>query len=207
MKVNKETVRLGEIKFYLAQAKADFEQQGGIDIWETDFEGKTAEEVAKERTMDSIIWLKILKNKASEMGLKLTTEEREKINIQANQILENIDEEQVQKFGLTNKDLAMMIEESILSERVFREVTKGFTVDEKEFEEFYQNFNQDKEEVKLSEKELEEDKEKLREYYIELRKAEVFQQQYEEWKQRADIEIDEKRWKEISIHDEGEGRK
>jgi len=140
MKVNEDLVGINEVKFYLTQIQTDFERQGGKDIWETDFGGKTAEEVAKERTLDSIIWLKILKSKAVDMGLTLTEDEENRIETQAEQMLEQMDKQDVQQFGLSKKMLGSMIRESVLSERVFNEVTKDFTPEEVAAEQFYQDF-------------------------------------------------------------------
>ncbi len=312
MKINGDSVSLSEVKFYLAQVQSDFERQGGSDIWETDFGGQTAEEVAKERTLDSLIWLKILKNKAAEMGLTLTTEEEELIKNQSEQIFTQMDQETIQQLGLTKPMLENMFKESMLSERVYLEVTKDFEPEETESEEFYQSFygedpdplrkvrvrhillqtheldenynliplSEEKQEkakekaeealkkaksgedfvklveeysedpgskdtggeytftkydsfepafveaafalqpggiselvptsygyhiIKLEEQieptkeEIDQNKEQIKEYYKEMKKQEVFQGQYEEWKKQADIELDEKLWGQVHI--------
>ena len=52
VKINDEAVSKEEFNIYLFETQKSFEQFGGTDIWDTDFDGKSAEDVAKVAGID-----------------------------------------------------------------------------------------------------------------------------------------------------------
>ena len=62
--VNDEAVSVEEFNIYLYETQKSFEQLGGTDIWETDFDGRKAESVAKDNTFNTVVMVKIAAQKA-----------------------------------------------------------------------------------------------------------------------------------------------
>lgn len=130
MTVENEPIQLNELTFYLRQIEQDFESFGGKDIWQTDFDGRAASEVAKERAVDSLFRIKVLCKKSKEMGILLTEEEERQIEEQAYQIFQNIDEKQKEELNLSKALMIKITREGYLAEKVYNEVTKDFVPNE-----------------------------------------------------------------------------
>lgn len=203
--INGEKISIGEFKVYLVEMQANFEQTGGADIWDTDFEGKTAEEVAKEGTLNSIIYIKVSAQRAREIGLKLTQEEMEQAKQKANAYINDMDKKDFERLEITDKQLIQMMEENALFNKIYLETTKGFELSEKDFEDFFElqkaewMKQRESEEQKVTDKEIEQYKEMVREYYKTLKQSDIFDQEYEKWQSSAIIEKNESVWAEIHI--------
>lgn len=116
--VNNKPVMVKEARFYLALAEVEFESTGGEDIWETPFDGRSAEEVAKERAIESVVKAKILGQKAEKENLVLNEAQEAQVQSQAEVIIANIGEEKLQSIGVTNEDVETLLKESYLGSLV-----------------------------------------------------------------------------------------
>lgn len=103
--VNGEPISLKEAKFYLALVTRDFEAKGGQDIWETPFDGRTAEEVAKERAMESAIKSKLLAQKADDAGIDLSEDQNKQVDEQVEIIVSDLGEAELEALEITRKDV------------------------------------------------------------------------------------------------------
>lgn len=79
LKINDKAVLEAEYMLYLDEAADNFETIGGKDIWDTDFDGVSAEDTAKEMALNSLLTIKISALKADEYGFELTAEELESV--------------------------------------------------------------------------------------------------------------------------------
>ena len=77
-KIGDTVITEEEYNVYLNEAAVNFEVIGGSDIWNTDFDGKTAEQTAKETALNSLLTVKISALKFDEYGYSLTEEELKK---------------------------------------------------------------------------------------------------------------------------------
>ena len=77
-KIGDRVITAEEYNVYLNEAAVNFEVIGGSDIWNTDFDGKTAEQTAKETALNSLLTVKISALKFDEYGYSLTEEELKK---------------------------------------------------------------------------------------------------------------------------------
>lgn len=135
--INDEKLSVEEFRVYLWRIKQVYQSIGQEDIWETKFDGKPAEEVAKERALDSVKSIKLQVQEAKKMKISLTDEEKEQINVQADLLKSQIGEEEMNNMGIFDATIAKVTEENILSQKLYSEVTKGFVGNEEEFEEFF----------------------------------------------------------------------
>lgn len=73
---------------YLWSAQQFFEQISGPAIWEIDLEGRKTEDIAKERALESATLSVVTQQKAEELGIKLTKEEKKEARKNAEQFAE-----------------------------------------------------------------------------------------------------------------------
>ena len=66
IKIDGKSVSRMEYLIYLKETVQNYELIGGDDIWDTDFDGRTAEDVAKESAFNSLVAVKIAIEKADE---------------------------------------------------------------------------------------------------------------------------------------------
>jgi len=65
--------------FYLRETVQNFEYIGGEDIWETDFDGRSAEDVAKENAFNSVVAVKLAVENGENIELGENDESRAEI--------------------------------------------------------------------------------------------------------------------------------
>lgn len=139
LKINKEYINKDEFLLYLNEQQRIFEEVGGVDIWETDFDGISAKDVAKNNTINSIVFLKSVVYNAEKLGIYLTQDEINYCRQEAKILQENI--------NYINQDVQIsldicekFIRESIIEEKVYNYITDSFIVDEKDFEKYFDNY-------------------------------------------------------------------
>ena len=75
--INGEYLAEDIYRAYLFSVKMEIEQGFGPGVWDMEVEGETMENMAKERALESAVQTVVASQKAKEMKLKLTTEEKE----------------------------------------------------------------------------------------------------------------------------------
>lgn len=123
--VGDQAVSEAEVMVYILQTYNDFIAHGGDDVWSIqDFSGgKSAAQVAKQGAMDNIIRVKVLVDKARELGMALSDDEEEAILSEAGNYFSSmldsyaskyeITEETVQNVFMENR-LAALVEEATM---------------------------------------------------------------------------------------------
>jgi parvulin-like peptidyl-prolyl isomerase len=135
--INDQKVGVDEFNLYLWSVQQSFEAMDK-DIWDTDFgDGKTAEEVAKERALDSITAVKVKLQEAEKLGVSLTDEEKKQAKEQAATLIAQMGEEKAKEMGIDEKLIIKIMEENTIGYKMYEEVTKDFALDEEGFEKYY----------------------------------------------------------------------
>lgn len=142
LKINDKPVSKGEFMVYLNEAKTNFESVGGTDIWETDFEGMTAEDVAKNRAVDALELVKISADKAEEFQVSLSDEEKEQAKEQAKTKFDNLGE-YAKEAGITLSDVENVMNEQMLYSKVYNKVTDDFEASEADFNAYFETVKSD----------------------------------------------------------------
>lgn len=128
--VNGESILMREALFYLRMTEMEFEAQGGKDIWDTPFDGRSAEEVAKERALESVIKATLLNQKAVEAGTTLPEEHLKDVEEQTLNVIEAVGEDAINDMGLTEEEVKELVKESMLG--IYSLYQIEFLVDEEE---------------------------------------------------------------------------
>ena len=99
VKINDTEVSKEEFNVYLYETQRSFEQLGGEDIWETDFDGKSAESVAKDSTLATVTLVKLSAERAEKNGISLSAEEAEGAAEEADAIYDSLTDEEREAIG------------------------------------------------------------------------------------------------------------
>lgn len=133
-KVNGQEVKLNEFKIYLKIVKKEFERKAGISspsdikkMWTEPVEGSDPAERAKQQALDMIINIKLVEQRAKELGIKLTDAE---VNLLKEKIkLENT----ANSFGISEGDFLIFAKSLALREKLANSLTQNIDVSDQEF--------------------------------------------------------------------------
>ena len=135
--INGEALAEDTYRAYLFSVKMEIEQGFGPAIWEMEMEGDSMENIAKERALESAVAMLVTSQKAKEMKLKLTSEEKEEAKSIAADYVQQLKEPLAEE-GITEETMRGMMEGIIMSQKVLEELAHKFTPSEdtQEFESF-----------------------------------------------------------------------
>lgn len=137
--INGEPVSTAEFMLYFFEAQEYFAYIGGEEIWDTDFDGQSAEEVAKERAMNTVKTVKLTAAHAEDFGVSLTEDDKKAALDQAQTLYDSLSEAERAYIGLSLEEITAIMEENVLYESTYGAIAAGYTLDEADFEAFYEN--------------------------------------------------------------------
>lgn len=135
--INGSRISRGEYMVYLHEQKKSFEERGGVDIWEADFDGTSAQEVAKQNAINSITLVKAALAQAKDLNVELGSEDMDEIDTESQELYEDIGEDKAESMGVTLEDIEGIIEESHIQQKVYDLVTEGVEINEADFEAYF----------------------------------------------------------------------
>ena len=191
VKINDKTVSREEFNIYLYETQKSFESLGGEDIWETDFDGRSAETVAKENTLSTLTFVKLTAEMAENMEVE------EMYNSLTDTVRESI--------GADEQLYYDVMLENILYGKVYEATVKDYVVSDDDFEEYYKTYKSDlAEQYRRNVNDSEEiNEETLKDYsravYEEHMKQIYFSKEYEKWANSAKIERNETVWNSLTL--------
>lgn len=126
--IEDEGIGTGKVMIYLLQVKEEFEKVGGNDVWHTeDFTGgKSAEQVAKEGTLENIIRNTILESKAKGLNIELTKETIEETTELAENYYLNIPKDVVETSNITEEIVIDTFLELRLASEVSNSINENY---------------------------------------------------------------------------------
>jgi foldase protein PrsA len=135
--INGTRVSKGEYMVYLYEQKKSFEERGGEDIWEVDFDGTSAQEVAKQNAVNSITLVKAALAQADDLEINLTDADEKEIDEQSKTLFEDMGEQKTAALNISEDDIRKIVRESFIQQRVYDLVTDGFVVNEDDFNTYF----------------------------------------------------------------------
>lgn len=126
----------GEFMVYLIEQKKNFEEQGGSDIWEADFDGVSAIEVAKQNALDSITMVKSAVKQTDSLGIKLDEKDISDIDNQTKSLMSEFSSEELTELSLDYDKIHSILEESALQSKVYDYVTSNYVVNSDEMNKY-----------------------------------------------------------------------
>lgn len=120
---------------YLWSTGQFFEQIAGPSIWDMELEGKKSEDVAKERALESVVLSVVTTNKAAELGIELTKEEKKQTKEDAKNFIKS-QEELAKAHGFGEKDVEELLLASQLSTKVQEKIGENYVPNEEEVQKY-----------------------------------------------------------------------
>lgn len=130
----------GEFMVYLIEQKKNFEEQGGSDIWEADFDGVSAIEVAKQNALDSITMVKSAVKQTDSLGIKLDEKDISDIDNQTKSLMSEFSSEELTELSLDYDKIHSILEESALQSKVYDYVTSNYVVNSDEMNKYIEAY-------------------------------------------------------------------
>lgn len=135
--INGAKISKGEYMVYLYEQKKSFEERGGTDIWEADFDGTSAQDVAKQNAINSITLVKAAVAQSDSLKIKLDSNDLSEIESESTDLYNDMGESKANLLGVTKDDIYKIIEESHIQQKVYDLVTDGFEINEDDFESYF----------------------------------------------------------------------
>lgn len=136
--IDGQRISKGEYMVYLYEQKKSFEERGGVDIWEADFDGTSAEEVAKQNAINSLTLVKAAVAQADDLHVTLDDEDKAQIMAEASELFNDIGTTKASLMDVDEDDIKKIVSESHIQQKVYDLVTEGFQVNEADFEQYFQ---------------------------------------------------------------------
>ena len=116
---------------YLNAVQQDYEQYYGSDIWKyaIDADGNTMGEVIKEQTLEQIIYIKVVCHKASELGIVLSEEELQTVDMQTADYMEKLKESDLLLHGVNADIVRRIYSDNLLARKTFEVTTLNVDTD------------------------------------------------------------------------------
>lgn len=131
LRIGETQVDYREGMVYLNAVQQDYEQYYGSDIWKyaIDSHGNTMGEVIKQQTLEQIIYIKVVCQKASELGIVLSEEELQTVDAQTAAYMEKMKESDLLLHGVNADIVRRIYSDNLLARKTFEVTTLNVDTD------------------------------------------------------------------------------
>ena len=131
LRIGNTQVDYREGMVYLNAVKEDYEQYYGSDIWKyaVDSQGNTMGEVIKDQTLEQIIYIKVVCQKADELGIVLSEEELQTVDQQTAAYMEKIRDSELLLHGVNADIVRRIYSDNLLARKTFEVTTLNVDTD------------------------------------------------------------------------------
>lgn len=144
MTIDGKDVSKDEYLVYLNEAVRNFEEIGGPDIWDTDFDGKSAFDTAKESALSSLKMVKLTIMRSERNDVSLNDEEIASSEKEAQSYFEQYN-------GFTSLDvIKQVMEEKALYNKTREKILSEYSVSMSGFDKFLKEYKADFTEITYS---------------------------------------------------------
>ena len=147
--VNGDKITEDEFNYFLIGMASEMESaataEEATNFWDTEIDGVKATEVAKEKALEQSVMFHIYKTKAEELGIKLSKEDKEQLETQKEQTIEQLGGEdmyklQLQAAGFTDEVYSNLMEMSLYSQKLYQKFIEDMgDVSDEEIQAYYQD--------------------------------------------------------------------
>lgn len=128
--INNEKISESLYRIYLWSTQQEFESLTP-NIWEMELEGKKTEDIAKERALDSVKVSLAAKQKAKELGIKLSKEEKTDIETNAKDFISK-NPDLAKQLNVAQKDVEEFFTYGSLIKKVIEKISESYKPNEEE---------------------------------------------------------------------------
>jgi len=116
---------------YLNAVQQDYEQYYGSDIWNyvVDAQGNTMGGLIKDQTLEQIIYIKVVCQKASELGIVLSEEELHRVDEQTAEYMARLQESDLLLHGVNADIVRRIYSDNLLARKTYEVTTLNVNTD------------------------------------------------------------------------------
>ncbi len=116
---------------YLNAVQQEYEQYYGSEIWQyaVDAQGNTMGEVIKQQTLEQIIYIKVVCQKASELGIVLSEEELQTVDRQTEEYMQKLQDSDLLLHGVNADIVRRIYSDNMLARKTFETTTLNVDTD------------------------------------------------------------------------------
>ncbi len=131
LRIGENQVDYREGMVYLNAVQEDYEQYYGSDIWKyaVDSQGNTMGQVIKEQTLEQIIYIKVVCQKADELGIVLSEEELQQVDQQTADYMKKIQGSDLLLHGVNADIVRRIYSDNLLARKTFEVTTLNVDTD------------------------------------------------------------------------------
>ncbi|GEM_PF-476916 len=136
--LNGNKIDKSEYMVYLYEQVKVFEETGGSDIWDIDFDGVSAQDVAKQNAAKSLLRAKLAVQEAPNLGLSATPDEAQ-VESEGQALYDEITSDTLHRIdleGVTPDICKNIIRDGLVQNSVFEAVTGSYEINRQEFEDY-----------------------------------------------------------------------
>lgn len=124
-------VNYREAMLYLQAAKREYESAYGEEIWQYVLaeDGSTLGEWVKNRTLEQMIYVKIVCAQAKRLGIELDSEEKKRVTERTEEYMEKAEYETLALYGIARKDVERVYTDTALAQKIYDSVTLNVDTD------------------------------------------------------------------------------
>lgn len=140
--VDNNKIDKDEFVVYLYEQVKAFEETGGSDIWAADFDGVSAQEVAKQNAANSLLRAKLAVKEAPSLGVSTSVDENE-VGTGAQELYDSIKADDLGRVDMSGVTLDMcknIIRDGLIQKEVYNAVTGSYEVNRQDFESYLQDY-------------------------------------------------------------------
>lgn len=138
LSINGNKIDKSEYMVYLYEQVKAFEETGGSDIWGADFDGVSAQDVAKQNAANSLLRAKLAVQEAPNLGVSSTPDEAA-VEKDAKALYDEISADTLKRIDLDGVTLDMcknIIRDGMVQKDVYGAVTDSYEINRQEFEDY-----------------------------------------------------------------------
>ncbi len=131
-----------EFAVYLYEQVKAFEETGGSDIWAVDFDGVSAQEVAKQNAANSLLRAKLAVKEAAGLGVSGEVDENS-VKTEGQSLYDSITSDTLGRIALddiTPELCENIIRDGLIQQQVYQAVTSSYEINRQDFETYLKDY-------------------------------------------------------------------
>lgn len=127
---------------YLYEQVKAFEETGGSDIWAVDFDGVSAQEVAKQNAANSLLRAKLAVKEASGLGVNAGVDETT-VETEGKALYDSVMADSLNRIALddiTPELCKSIIRDGLIQQQVYQAVTAGYEINRQDFDAYLTDY-------------------------------------------------------------------
>ncbi len=144
VKINDKAIGMPEYSVYLYEQIKNFEDTGGADIWDTTFDGVSAENVAKQNALNALVFIKTSVSQSERIGLTFLADDLSYVKGESDRFYRELDDAGLtDKMNISYDRVGTIIAEIKMQSKLYETITKGYEPSDIDFDAYVTTYYND----------------------------------------------------------------